>query len=547
MPHQPHETFGSFPAGPYLDDVKRGFHATYDVLLEDDIVAEVVSLVEANADARTRIVIADSAAYDTLLQSTRTSSPPSSSAVSRTQKELFDSEQFALDHGVVPLIEQRIGDGALVLDNGRILDSPSSSPLTKLTEHLSGLSSADKNDQAGLLSLSLELGAFNPRDARTVALAMPATGALSNQIDDLVSTVSGAVHDHEGAPWMVTSTEPDPDFFTLHSAPAGLYAGPIGATFALGIAGLAHTSAERAFRTLSGRFLESIHETLKERRQPGSGDPLTLTGPGCLGPLVALASIAALEGDHGTLDAISALAGPLSAAAAPPRGLDLIDGASGVAIGMRRLATLTRGDGYLAAQSRAVEDLVEAMPEVLTEETPAVGLAHGLSGFALALHHAATDLDLPDLHVSAQLCLELEDELMASGRAREAGSSSSWCWGATGQLTARLACDPDSPRIDALRDIVRTTRSDQVGICHGVAGPALLLRASAYTRRFGNRDAASVPSWASSLRARPRARANAPLFARDAGLFTGVAGVLVSLCAFRDGATFSLHDLSYQT
>ncbi|MGO2521171.1 MAG: DUF4135 domain-containing protein [Microbacterium sp.] len=545
MPHQPHEAYGIFPAGSYRDEVLRGFEATYDAFLDQDFAAEIMRLARSAGEARTRVVSADSAAYDALLQSKRSPVPPSSSTFSPLREELFQSEQFALNNGVVPLFERRLGDGALFLDNGNILESTGPAPLAQLKQHLSLLSPADKQAQGALVSLSLQMGAYNPADQPSVAIALPVVGTLSAQIDDVVSAVTDAVHDQGGSPWVITSAEADLNHFTLHSAPPGLYSGLIGTVYGLGIAGLAHKGAERTYRDLSGRFLEAV-SGLAIKQLPLGVERLSLTGQGMLGPLVTLASIAALEGDQDMLNTVSALASPLSAVASRPRGLDIINGASGAIVGLGRLFEITRAEGYVAAQKHVVQQLIDALPEATTERVPAVGLAHGLSGIAMALHSAADDIDLMELRESARLCLELEDQLMTSGKAREAGSSGSWCWGATGQLAARLTCAPDSPRINRLRDVVRTARSDQFGICHGLAGPALLTRAHEYTQRFGHDDARKAPSWTGTLPRRPGARANAPSFAQDVSLFTGAAGVLVYLSAVRDDATFSLHDLRYQ-
>lgn len=540
MPHQPHEAFGIFPAGPYCEDVLRGFEATYEAFLDQDFSAEIVQLVRSESEARTRVVAADSAAYDALLQSQKTPAQPPSSR-SPLQEALFDSEQFALTHGVIPLFERRLSDGTLFLENGKVLEGSASTPWMQLEGHLSQLSPGDKRDQRELVSMSLQIGAYNPSDPPSIAIALPVVSDLSTRIDTLVSATTEAVRDQAGTPWTVTSTEPEPNYFTLHSAPAGLYSGPIGTIYGLGIAGLEHKGAERAYRALSESFLETAVHLTKERQYAGV-DRLSLTGSGVLGPLVALSSIAALESDHDTLRTVASLASPLSAVVGTPRGLDIIDGASGAAIGFGRLFELTNAEEYGAVQERMVQVLVDALPTATTDHVPAVGLAHGLSGIAMALHSA----DLPDLRESARLCLELEDHLMASGRAHEAGSSGSWCWGATGQLTARLICAPSSTRITRLREIVRTTRSDQFGICHGLAGPALLMRGSEYTQRFGHQDARDAPPWAENVPPRPSARVNAPTFAPDAGLFTGSAGVLVYLCTLRDDATFSLQDLRYQ-
>ncbi|WP_441897427.1 DUF4135 domain-containing protein [Microbacterium sp.] len=544
MPHQPHEAFGTFPAGPYFDDVLRGFDATYEAFLDQDFSAEIVQLVRSVPEARTRVVTADSAAYDALLQSNKKAAQPSSPR-SRLQENLFDSEQFALTHGVIPLFERRLSDGALLLENGQILEGSVSTPWMQLEEHLSQLSPADKQDQRELVEMSLQIGAYNPSDRPSVAIALPAVSDLSTRIDTLVSTTTEAIRDQPGTPWTFTSTEPEPNYFTLHSAPPGLYSGTIGTIYGLGIAGLEHKGAERAYRSLSGRFLETAVDLTNERHYAGA-DRLSLTGSGLLGPLVALSSIAELESDHATLKTVASLASPLSAIAGTPRGLDIIDGASGAAIGLGRLFELTNAEEYRVTQTRVVQQLIDALPAATNEHVPAVGLAHGLSGIAIALHSAADRADLQGLRESARLCLELEDHLMASGAAREAGSSGSWCWGATGQLAARLVCAPSSTRIARLREIVRTTRSDQFGICHGLAGPALLMRGHEYTQRFGYDDARSAPWWVETLPSRPGARANAPDFAPDAGLFTGAAGVLVYLCTLRDDATFSLHDLRYQ-
>lgn len=550
MPHQPAEEQGVFPAGQYEDDLLRGFDAAYRAIMTAEVRKGIVALASAAYSCRTRLVPADTATYETLLQSSRQSGDDPRPTSGALAEALFDGERFAIEHGVVPLFERRLGDGALFLDDGSTVSAAAQSPLEKLTEQLDSLSEKDLADQRTAVTLSLKLGSYNPSDGSPPSIALPAMTSLTASIDTLVAELKRSILGAKGHPWAITSQEVGPNYFNLQSAPPGLYTGVSGISFALGIAGLENAAARRTYTELRDAFLDSLISgptsgASRQRAPIGT----TLSERGYLGPLLSMAVVAEATRDSETLRLVADLGRVWADTPWDPNGFDLIGGVGGVALGLGRLFELT-GDGLIRdCEAIALESLVEMVERKSAQQTLPVGMAHGLSGLAAVFSSAAVHLAQPDLRTTAQLCLAIEDEAIRSGRCDDRAEGWSWCWGAVGQLAARLVSEPDSARIPQLRDAIRSSRATNslsYGICHGIAGSALLMNSNPYRNYFGESDRGLSEFLLGRLSVARGSRAGAPDFAPDFGLFTGTAGVLVYLSSIRDGASFSIHDLRYE-
>lgn len=550
MPHQPAEEPGVFPAGKYGNDLIRGFDAAYRALLDVDVRDAILALASAASNCRTRLVPADTAAYEALLQSSRQTDGDPRPTSGALAEALFDGERFAVNHGVVPLFERRLGDGVLFLDDGTSVSTPGASPLEGLEEQLRSLSANDQAEQRVALRLSLDLGAYNPSDGAPPTIALPATTSLTARIDALVSELKRSILGEKRYPWAIASQEVGRNYFSLQSAPPGLYAGVSGIAFALGIAGLENAAARGAYGEVRNAFLEPMSAG-QDSDEPGRGATIgtTLTERGYLGPLLGIAVVAEAARDSETLRAVANIGRRWADTPWDPDGIDLIAGASGVALGLGRLYELTGESRFRDNESLALESLAEMIERKGAQGTLPAGMAHGLSGIAAAFHAAAAHLTEPDLQTTARLCLDVEDEAIRSGRCDERAEGWSWCWGAVGQLTARLVCDPDSPRVPQLRDAIRSTRATNslsYGVCHGISGSALLMNSNSYAQVFGQSDRDLSASLLDRLSFGRGSRVGAPEFAPDPGLYTGTAGILVYLSSIRDDAAFSVHDLRYE-
>lgn len=539
MPHQPKTPFGEFPADPHRKAIRRGFDAAYDAVMDPAVQRSILRIIESWPDARTRLVPADTVAYDALLQASREPAVEPVVASGTLSGALRRGARHAIDNGVVPLFERRLNDGAVVFEDGSILPTPDS-PIQQLRAHFSTLSPGDREDQGDALILSLDLGAHNPSDGRPI-IALPRIDDLASRIGEEVGQLIRSLRGADSFPWTVMSRELKGSHFSVSSARPGLYSGVSGLAFGLGIAGNENSTARTAYNTIRTQLLESVEDDLDQRVQDNQGQAISLTGSGFLGPLLSIASVAEVQGDAEILGVVADLGSRIQVLPEAHTSTDLMSGDAGIAIGFARLAELTGEPAYHRLAERAVRRLTDALPGMIEQGVLHVGLAHGLSGIAVALESAAGPIDERGLRETACLCIDLEDHLIASGQGDARGSGWTWCWGATGQLTARLICDIDSPRTGELELAVQGVKTLERGICHGISGPALLVGSAHYQDRFSSRNVASTKTLPESI-----ARGvEAPPFAIDVSLYTGVAGVLVHLCTVRDDANFSIHDLRY--
>lgn len=546
FPNQPAEEAGIFPAAHYREDIVRGFETIYDVLCRPEVQAQIILLTNNATGARTRLVLADTAKYEVHLQSARPLTDVPNANLTPLQMFLWRGEQESLKYGVVPLYERLLCDGSLILENGDSFET-SETLVESLSARLAGLTASDKEAQKIALNHSLDLGFYNPSNGLPPALALPHIDNLASRIDTLVSWTTECILGEESHPWVISSDELKPNFFTLRAAPPGLYSGVAGISFALGIAGLEHEGARSANERIQTSFRDSMTSYGSLLSESSSNANTSLTGIGYLGPLLGIASLAKLSGDIETTQWVSEFGRRLTDYYSPSSTTaDFIDGLSGTTIGFFRLYELTREKAFLALADRSVARLVDFLPNLISTNSANVGLAHGLSGISLAFQAASVRGRGSVYTETAQLCLNLEDELITSQQADKRGASWSWCWGATGQLTARLGSNYQSNRLEELRSSVLGSSSSLRGICHGSVGVALLLRSADYISSFGIDDAKHMDSAVQQMLGELTSRAAAPSFAPDPGLYTGSAGLLVYLASLRDSASFSLHDLRYE-
>ncbi|MEY9850678.1 lantibiotic modifying enzyme [Leifsonia sp. EB41] len=536
----------AFPAGPYTQEIANGFMSTYAAFLEPDFKDLVLRLVEKHTQqASTRLVLDATMAYSARLQLSR---PVAESSVSHPLGSLrtwIDAgERKAIDHGVVPLFERSIVGGELLAADAAPMQTIDT-PFGRLAQHLERLSHSDAKAQLECVKTSLALGAHNPGDGDPVAISLPILSGIHESIDSLVLRTSQAIKGSPDSPWMTSADEIKEGYWSLGSAPPGLYRGLAGTALALGLAGLSHSRARHSFALIRDHLQVAVEDYvgLSREDQPHLAD--TFLGAGHVGPLVSIASIAALEGDRKTMSWVSAIGRRLPALA-PSVELDFVGGASGLTVAFRRLHELSGERNFERMERQARERLIAELPRAVSSQRAAVGLAHGLSGVATALMGTHLRSPATPAHETALHCLDLEDDLIRRGLADKRGSSWSWCWGTTGQLMTRLIGKHESGRYPELRRSVTAVSTSYQNICHGAIGPVLLMLTPAYRQAFGAADGrAASRKLTRRLLENPSPRVGAPAFAPDYGLFTGLSGVLAYFASIRDEASFSLLDLNY--
>lgn len=306
--------------------------------------------------------------------------------------------------------------------------------------------------------------------------------------------------------------------------PADLYAGTAGVGLALAEAAAA-TGDGRLARTAVGAIRQA--SAILARRPAGGG-----LHDGATGVALAAARAGRTLGRPELLE----LARRTARDAPVPDGADLIGGVAGQVLGLLAVARLLPDPGVADRARRLAADLRERDADGPT------GLAHGLSGVALALAEAGLTDD-------AAAVLAREDAWFdaTAGNWRDlrtvreipaASYATAWCHGAPGMVLARarmralgVAVDP-APLDAGIRTTSRharaglTTTGADMTLCHGLGGLAEVL---ALTGADGGR---ARTAWADAV-ARDLADGVPPRCGvpggHALGLMTGVAGIVHAL------------------
>lgn len=548
-PNHPHLSEGTIPPQKYRREIREGFRQVYRAFLDPSVQKETIALVESVPSATVRIVLNDTTSYMTQIQAVERKS--AGTDASRTTEEAWieAQEEATLDRGVVPVFLQEVGNGTVLADSGATLDG-FRAPIEHLTQRIKGLSERDLQQQSRGLEMSLKLGSHNPTDGQAPAVILPRSSELLAAIGDAVGRVVTEINETDTALWTYTSSELQPGYWTLGVSPPSLYSGLPGVAYALGIAGRSDAKAQAAYESLRDKYLVWIHDYVSAARGRAETLPMTMTGPGPLGVLFSLAAVASSVDDVALLHDIGELGRELERFVPAFGKADLVGGTSGAVITLGRLWQLTGNDAYARMQESSLEALTGVFPEQLKAKGGVrVGMAHGLSGVSVALASAARQRvhDSTDLASAAINCLSLEDEhaqlLLEDSRER----SWSWCWGAAGQLEARLFTEHYSCREDELREeLWNSIDSRFQSICHGFLGVNFVMRSNAYQSRYGSLDARlHTDEVLARIRDYPSHYRDLPQFAPDAGLYNGMSGLLLFMCSIQEGAAVSMFDLRY--
>lgn len=225
------------------------------------------------------------------------------------------------------------------------------------------------------------------------------------------------------------------------------------------------------------------------------------------------------------------------------RGTDIGHDGSGSIFALARAYESTHAEPFKTLLTRAAAQLECSLSTALKRNSLRPGFAHGLSGVATVFTVVDRVHDRVDYQETVALCLALEDRLMKEGHVDARARSQSWCWGATGQLTARLGSTAIHPsELGPLREQTRSLDLWDRSLCHGSIGQTLLLRTPEYCRVFGETDGVEASKQLSlALIEDPSPVLGKPDYAFDPGLFGGASGALLFLSAVRDGMTFRPH------
>lgn len=292
FPNQPHTREGVFPADGFEPEILMGFKSVYQVLQRQDVQDRLLGKLDEYQEFRVRSVRADTAAYAARLQSASkftSGDVPSSNNRAGVKDWIRQTENFALNSGVVPLYELGVHSGALHAEDGTlfILEEP---PRRLFQSHLRRLADDDRQAQENVIVRSLELGRVNPDEAPQIGQKRGAakTG-LDAQISALAERISLAVLQSSNVPWVLSSESLSPGKWGLRTPGSDYYSSVPGILIAL-----------RASRdpAVEDRCLQIEHHLIRAitdisnsngaNPTPKSGG---LIGSGWAGPVLALSMI----------------------------------------------------------------------------------------------------------------------------------------------------------------------------------------------------------------------------------------------------------------
>ena len=545
VPAMPVAVEGQFPAQGYEHEIESGFAEMGELLGSPTVRASISAEVAAAEGVRSRFLRRSTVDYSTRLRWAQPVSEEGTGA-EPLDRWLGEQERDALERGTIPMFEQSFDRPALIGGTSPDFALPSSLRDRALAS-LAELEVDDFRGQVPLLRRSLDLGADDPAAPVRRRSGVPADDVLEELIGRIVG---GAVFGGRTV-WWPTSHELDPGRWRLQATTPALYGGLSGITLALGIAAREHRGAEQPFLrcrdALRALVLDAADAADEGRALPGGA---FTAAP--LGALLVFASLAELDDSAADRRWVGSTAARIAPGLAPEEGGDVISGSAGAALALQRLLGVTGEKALRSREAEFIETLTDELTDAGTGGRLRGGLAHGLSGAALALG-SSPSLSPDERAQAAATCFGREDALVrAAAIAREEGRedprsvqllSASWCWGATGQLRARLALGQAGST--ERRDLLRFDASDTT-LCHGGIGVWALQSSPEYRAAFGDRDAPATAAAIDHRLSRDLSpRSSMPAYATDPGLFTGDAGTLLYACARRESAAFDPLTLAY--
>ncbi|WP_162257725.1 DUF4135 domain-containing protein [Agromyces sp. Root81] len=546
LPQSEDETF---PAAGYEVDLLEGFDQLAEVLAQHKTKAAIHRIIESVDGIRSRFISTDTSVYATRLQGTSRFSVTENLRQSRLGAWVNECEAEALNAGVIPLFERNFRAATIISDTGADHQT-SSTPQRQLAVRLGSLNAQEFAAQRKLVERALDLGSANPGNTKKMD-GRTAGDSVGPQIARIVDLLERNAQSYGDTLWWPTSLEHDPERWQLDVTGAALYDGQAGIVFALGVAALESRRAESLYLRCRDNLAQVVGESVSRHRSEGF--PVTLgLSDGPLGPLVALASVASLHADHETLQWVSQMGSHLELNSQFPDDWEYMSGLAGTAVGLQRLGDLTQYSGFRALEDAALDSLSSQITRAAPSGNLRAGLAHGLSGVALAFASASSLTDA-ERDEAARTCIEAEDALLLELASEQEHShstrrvfSSSWCWGSAGQLLVRLKSGGSGGNLTKLRTRTNHHDPDFASVCHGSLGTVMVQGTAEYESMFGVEDARQTAAMIDThLASNFAPRRGAPAYTFDPGLFTGLSGLLVYLASRRDGAHFDVTTLSY--
>ena len=566
--------------------VREGFDRAYRWLLQvrDELIAPTGALAGFTG-LRTRHVARSTAFYARFL---RELGRPLTAAEPHAQEEqlntlwppdghhrplarsVFEHERAVLLRGLIPTFDLVAGERRLYLpgpdgshDDTWVEDAYPVSGLDLVRQRLARLSEADLALQARLLRHTLDLaaddndrGAWQPGYEPVLGGAAPGRDELLDAAEDIAALLTGQMARTGGRAWWPTCLDVAenrrrilPSTGTLYNGAAGiaLFAGCLEA-----VSGRRTELAEQAELAMldwADRLLDRVApDQLARQGRLGAFDGLwgVIYAAGCLGAIRAEKPL--LRWAQAAVEATTPGIGEAA-------DWDVISGSAGIALVATELAGRLGLPGAHEAAVRALEATGQHLERVLEfTRVPPVGVAHGLSGAALAFDRASRVLggtNAEEYRAAAEITLRAEqsafldrdrgweDSIQPDGHGRQAGKRESWCRGASGVglVLTELAGRIDLPGVDvadrlavarelALRRAIGTDHE----LCHGALGAWEFLTAA------GAEEAGpALSAILTSGRTSGWLTGSAGLLP-DHGLMTGLAGIGLGLLRAADPA-----------
>ncbi|TWF91400.1 type 2 lanthipeptide synthetase LanM family protein [Kitasatospora viridis] len=521
------------------EDLIAGFTSAYDLFVrERETLSAADGPLAAFDECRTRLLLKPTWAYGTVVRRLIRESPRCAlhreeilnalwstrgSAFGPTA-EIFRYERLAALHGYVPTFAHLVRGHDLLMADRALTGIFSVTGRDLVRARVLGLSERDKDVQVRLIRASLATlpreGEDVPRTGGNAAGAQPRTD--SNLTDDHLTAAAAAIGALLGRStlrtgnrsWWLSSRPVDPESRSLHQALPGLYDGTAGIALFTGYLHLLTGGAEETSRT-AVRAMQDEAELLIGRNTLEDLDRYGALGvyEGLWGSVYAAACLGLGRGDERLLAWSAELCRALTPGIRRTSHWDLINGTSGVALVATRLALALGDDAFARAAEQAFSATEQQLTEVFENETVQAGMAHGLSGPALAFSWGSLLFEGQGYEKACEVVLSAErsqcywdergwhDALGGPSDSWQATKTEGWCRGAGGIGLARLAIPATlhdglfADEIALARSVLehRPVATGDLGLCHGETGTLEFLlagagdagRAEAIRRRHG--------------------------------------------------------------
>ncbi|NUR04521.1 MAG: type 2 lantipeptide synthetase LanM [Streptomyces sp.] len=507
----------------YADDFIDGFTSAYDLIVRERAALLAVDGPLAQFDTcRTRLLLKPTWAYGTVVRRLIQESPQC--AIHREEilntlwstrgsafgptAQIFRYERLAALHGYVPTFAHLVAGRDLLMADRALTGIFSVTGKDLVRARLLNLSEKDKDVQVRLVRASLATlprdGEASPRTGEDAGDLPLRTDPVHDHLIRAASAIGGLIERSTlrtgSRSWWLSSRPVGRESRSLHMALPGLYDGAAGIALFTGYLDLLTGKAEQVSQT-AVKAMQDEAEYLVDRN---TFEDLSRYGAlgvyeGLWGSVYAAACLGMSRRDERLLAWSTELCRALTPGIARTSQWDLINGTSGVALVASRLALALANDAFTAAAEQAFAAMEQQLTQVFNNEIVQSGMAHGMSGPALAFSWGAMLFDGQGYEKACQVVLSAErsqcywdergwhDALGAESGSWQATKQEGWCRGASGIGLARLAI-PATLRDGLFADEIalaesiaekRHAATTDIGLCHGATGTLEFLLAGA--------------------------------------------------------------------